>query len=622
MNFPLTICGLPSSCPCATPGVVRVKIKAVNFRWGALLIWTLSATASWAAEQPVTYQLDLREPSSHFVKVTMTIPDAAPSTQIELPTWNNLYQIRDFARNVQEVRAECDARPQELARLDLNSWRSGPESCSRLEIRYAVYANDEGVFSSVLNDRHAFLNPALLLFYLPKERHRSARVKFLLPEGWRLATLLEEEGTTGEFRAANYDVLADSPAEAGDFQEYDYSQKGATFRVVVHADLADYSPDRLLDALKKITAAETELMRDVPFSRYTFILHFPRERAGGGMEHRLGTAISLRADGLRNRWEGLEATLAHEFFHLWNVKRIRPQALEPVDYVHGNDTRDLWFSEGVTSTYQEYILVRAGLITREMFYRHLAAEIQQLQDRPARLFQSVEESGREAWLEKYPDYFRPDRSISYYNKGAILGFLLDLAIRHASRNQHSLDDVMRRLNDEFARHGRYFTQSDLQAIIRDLAPGFTGLHGFFGMFISGTRELDYGTYLGFAGLRLRTSTAERPALGFVAVQSFDGPVRVEIVEPKSNAQEAGLERGDILLKMNGAPLTEPPEGQASGMKPGQKVKFHVRRHNGVLKLEYRLGVKLDTLYHVEEIANASSEQVQVREGWLEGKTAP
>jgi len=587
--------------------------------WACLFACVLTPAIASPAGPPVTYVLDLRAPASHLVRVTMTVPQAAPRTEIQFPAWDALYQIRDFVRNVQELETRCDAQPRELTRVDLQTWRSGEETCASLEVRYAVYANEESVFSSVLNEQHSFMNFALLLFYLPRERQRAARVKFLLPENWKLAILLEEGPAPGEFSAANYDVLADSPAEAGEFQDYRYQQSGAMYRVVVHADPADYSAQRLLASLQKITAAETALMRDVPFSQYTFILHFPRQ-GGGGMEHRNGTAISMSAAELRNHWEALEAILAHEFFHLWNVKRIRPQNLEPVDYVHGNDTRDLWFCEGVTSGYAELALVRAGLITRETFYGRLAEEIRRLQERPARHYQSVEQAGREAWLEKYPDFLRPERSISYYNKGALLAFLLDLGIRHASNNACSLDDVIRRLNDDFARRGRFFTQGDFLGVISGLAPAFTTLHQFVADYITGTRELDYETYLGYAGLRLATAATDQPGLGFLAVQSFDGPIQVEAVDPGSGAERAGLQRGDILLEMDGRSLHAPPLDQLAGIKPGRKVHFRVRRGRREFPLEFPLEAKRRISYRVEEVSDASPEQRRIRQGWLEGTT--
>lgn len=489
-------------------------------------VWAvaLRGCAGRAGDQPLRYLLDLSKPASHRLWVTMTIAGAAPATEIQFPAWTNLYQMRNLVRDVRDLKARCDGRSQKLARLDRNTWRSGPQSCSDLEVSYAVRANEESPFSSALSKQHAFLNFGTLLFFLPQERGRGVRVKFILPAGWKMATLLE--GERDEFKSSNYDNLVDSPTEAGEFQEYRYTQEGsgpdpagdgarqggAMYRVVVYADPTAYSAvpnlgQRLLDSIRKITATETALMHDVPFSRYTFILHFQRRGGGGGMEHRYGTAISLPAAGLLQNWGQLETTLAHEFFHLWNVKRIRPQGLEPVDYTHGNDTSDLWFSEGVTSYYQELVLLRAGMINRETFYARLAAEIGRLEERPARLSQSVEQSGRDAWLEKYRAYNRPNRSISYYNKGELLGLLLDLGIRHASRNQHSLDDVMRRLNEDFARRGRFFTRADLRALIARFSPAFADLDGFFPDYVSGTRELEYDTYLEFAGLHLLSAPA-------------------------------------------------------------------------------------------------------------------
>lgn len=587
---------------------------------GYALACVLMPAGAFGAWQPITYVLDLRDPASHLIRVTMTVPETRPATEIQFPAWNALYQIRDFVRGVRELEVRCDGRARELVPVALSTWRSEPEGCSKLELRYAVYANEESVFSSVLNTQHAFMNFALLLFYLPRERERGVRVKFLLPQGWKLATLLEEAEIAGEFKASGYDILADSPAEAGEFREYSYAQNGAVYRVVVHADPADYSPDRLLASIRKIAAAETALMREVPFSRYTFIFHFPRVGGSGGMEHAYGAAISFPAADLRRNWEGLEATIAHEFLHLWNVKRIRPQGLEPVDYIHGNDTRDLWFCEGVTSMYQELVLLRAGMITRPRFYRVLALEIQRLQERPARLLQSVDQAGREAWLEKYPDYLRPERSISYYNKGALLGFLLDLAIRHASGNQHSLDDVMRGLNDDFAHRKRFFTQEDLRALVVRVAPAFTAVDAFFHDYLSGTHELDYDRYLGFAGLQVVTETVQRPALGFLAVRTLDGPIQVETVDSGSNAKRAGLERGDILLKINGHPLTKLPQDQLSGMKPSRRIKLQVLRGHRVSEVTFILGMKQEATYRVEETSHATAEQLRVRQGWLEGKT--
>jgi predicted metalloprotease with PDZ domain len=562
----------------------------------------------------------------------MSIPEASAGTEIQIPTWNALYQIRDFVKDVEDLKGECDGQAVDLDRKDLNTWRAADRPCSNLAFRYSVYANDDGPFDSILNNNHAFLNLAMVLFYLPRERQRPVQIKFQLPNGWKLATLLEGDGN--EFQVANYDALVDSPVDAGHFLEFSYSQgfipdgapvaemKRATVRLIIDANREDYSPERILDCLQKITSEETTLMQDLPFSRYTFILQFPRDGGStGGMEHRDGAAISIPAASMRNNQGNLESVAAHEFFHLWNVKRIRPQSLEPVDYIKGNDTSDLWFCEGVTNTYAELGLLRTDLIDRKTFYARVAGAIQALQSRSGRRFQSAEMSGREAWLEKYSDYNRMDRSVSYYNKGELLGHLLDLGIRHSSHNQAGLDDVMRRLNQDFARRGRFYTLADLSAMAAQLAPAFD-MNRFLADDVRGTHELDYSTYLGYAGLNLTSHTSGLPVLGFSASRNAAGLLEVDSVDTGSNAERAGLQQGDVLLMADGDSL---PAGADLGLpnwRPGQTVELQVVRGGKARELKFRIGVSEEISIQIEEAPTASADQLQVRNGWLKGVTNP
>ncbi len=573
-----------------------------------------------AASGPIEYQIDLRSPAFHRVRVTMTVVNAAPGIRLQFPAWNALYQIRDFVRNVQQLQAKCGGAAMDLVPLDLETWRSRNEPCNPLTVSYSVYSNAPGIFSSQIIEQRAFLNLADFLFYLPDQRARPVKVRILLPEGWKMATLLPVGPEPNEILAANYDTLVDSPVEAGDFQSYQYQQGAATYRVMVRAHPEDYSSKLLLDSIEQITATETALMQDVPFNQYTFIFHFPRQGGGGGMEHADGTAISFPAARIKTNWVGLESTIAHEFFHLWNVKRIRPQGLEPVDYVHGNDTRDLWFSEGLTSTYGELALERSRLISKLDFYNEVARQIQELQSRPARRFQSAELSGMEAWLEKYPDYFRPERSISYYNKGELLGFLLDLGIRHASGNRHSLDDVMRRLNADFAKRDRCFTDADLETIMGSLSGSPAWVHQFFRDDVDGTAELDYQTYLSYAGLQLKQQPGARADFGFRAERASDGLIRIASVNANGEAAKAGLKPGDVLLKIDGQNLVALPEN-VTGVRPDHHIKFTVRRSGETFDVKYRLGSIPVTAYQIEEMTDASPAQVAIREGWLTGKTA-
>ncbi|MDR3678065.1 MAG: hypothetical protein P4N24_21470 [Acidobacteriota bacterium] len=608
------------------PPPLRMGLHGVRL---LIVLFCLIPCAAGAA-QPIHYVVDLRAPETHLVHVTLSVPEAGPGTEIQIPTWNCLYQIRDFVRSVEDLKSECDGEPADLDREDLNTWRGPNRSCRNLTFHYSVYADTDGPFDSVLDADHSFLNLAMILFYLPRERKRPVQVKYALPKNWKLATLLEGDGF--EFQAANYDALVDSPVEAGHFEDFSYAQdftpagarpaetKHATIRLILDADRADYSPGRILNSVQKITAEETRLMQDLPFNRYTFILHFPHQGGStGGMEHRDGAAIAIPVSDIRSNQSSLESVVAHEFFHAWNVKRIRPQSLEPVDYINGNDTRDLWFCEGVTSTYAQLALLRADLIDRVTFYERVAGAIEVLQEHGARRFQSAEMSGREAWLEKYSEYNRSNRSISYYNKGELLGYLLDLGLRHASQNQAGLDDVMRRLNQDFARQGRDYTLAEIQSIITQLVPAFD-MDRFIAEDVRGTLELDYSTFFGYAGMHLATRTETSPVQGFSASRNSGGLLQVDSVDTGSDAQRAGLQPGDVLMMADGDMLPGGSNPSLPFWRPGQAIELQIAREGGTHTIKFRIGVNQELSVQIEEDPHASPDQLRVREGWLKGIT--
>ena len=290
--------------------------------------------------------------------------------------------------------------------------------------------DDPGPFASQLNADHAFINFAMVLLYVPDRRAEDTKVAFDdVPEGWRVAVELDSSGTasghhSGDYVAPSYDALVDAPVEIGHFDEIRMEAGGRPVRIVIHGDSGDRS--RLVESLKRIVDYDVSLMGGAPFQEYLFLFHVGNNFGGGGMEHMNCTAISADVPAQ------LPSYAAHEFFHAWNVKRIRPQSLEPVDYTREMWTRSLWFAEGVTNTYASYALERTGLWSAPQFYANLADEIRELQSRPAHRWQSVEQSSLDAWYDKYPLYNRPEESISYYNKGQIVGVLLDILIRDRS----------------------------------------------------------------------------------------------------------------------------------------------------------------------------------------------
>ena len=449
--------------------------------------------------------------------------------------------------------------------------------------------------------------------YISDRRAEDIAVAFDdVPAGWRAAAQLPAGSTPNSFSASSYDTLVDAPVEIGKFEEFGFDEGDAHFRVVV--DAREWRRDRLEDSLRRITSYELKLM-GTPFREYTFFFHigpYP-ESGGGGMEHANCTAIGATSV------ESAVTIAAHEFFHAWNVKRIRPQTLEPVDFTKEQYTRALWFAEGVTSTYAAYTLERSDIWPKERFYGDLASQISELDSRPARRWQSVEESSLDAWLEKYDDYHQPDRSISYYNKGQIVGEMLDLAIRDATDNHKSLDDVMRRMNDEYAKKGKYYDDSDgIRAVAEEVAG--TSFEDFFQRYVAGTDEIPYDKFLGSAGLELKSQTVKMAELGFWTAggRSPSSAVTVSQVVPGSSAETAGLLTGDVLLQLNGEAVPPYLAGRMRLHSPGEIIKLRVKRDTKEMDISFALGSNDVNNYSISEVSHATDKQKRIREGWLRG----
>jgi predicted metalloprotease with PDZ domain len=600
------------------------RVLFVSFLFSCLAVAQTAGT-----ESKLDYTVSFADAARHRVHVRMSFDPETGGNDVQLPTWNALYQVRDFSKNVLDVTAATQGGDHlSVHQEDKTTWHIQPHP-GWVNIDYDLMLDEAGPFGAQFNAHHAFLNLAQVLMYPLNGRELPITLHFVnVPARWNLATSLPALSVPAEqpgapaghvLHAENYDRLVDSPCELGDFAESDFEQGGAKYRLVVDADPADYQMPKLLASLKKITAAETAWMNDRPFATYVFIYHFPRGPAGGGMEHAYSTAIDLSANQLSDL-RAFNSVSAHEFFHLWNVKRIRPQSLEPIDYVHENYTRALWFSEGVTTTVADLALLSSGLIQPADYYQQISAAIKTLESRPAHLSQSAEESSLNTWLDKYPSYRTPERSINYYNKGDLLGVLLDLKMREDSRGRHSLRDLFQSMNADFAKQGKFFSDSDG---VRNVAEKLTGtdLHSFFDRYVAGTEELPFDELFASVGLTLEKQEQHVGDAGFAASRNFAGPVVIDQVYGEQ-ARRAGLREGDEIVSIDGQSPNRRLESSFEKMNPGRLVHISVMSGGAKKDIQLTLGQRTQTGYMVRESPQATAEQIARRAAWLKSEDQP
>jgi len=581
----------------------------------AMLLISFSATSFTVSAQTLVYEVSLADRADHLVEVRLHLPAGSSERVLQLPVWNALYQIRDFSQYLAEVKAEDVAgRALPVALVDKSSWKMSGVT-DGATVHYLIRADEPGPYGAQLNTTHAFLNLAEVLVYPADGRALPIQISFThVPTNWKIATALRQP-TQGGFSATNYDQLVDSPVEAGTFQESEFDEGGAHYRVVVDADAADYDLAKLATTCRGIVRAETAWMQDRPLEDYLFIYHFPHFSGGGGMEHAFSAAIELNAQYVNQDPSILAEVTAHEFFHLWNVKRVRPQGLEPIDYTKENYTDALWFSEGVTSTVESYTLLQTHQLDEVKYLERLGQAITVLENRPAHLTQSAEESSLDAWLEKYPAYRRPERSVSYYNKGELLGVMLDLKMRESTRDSQSLRTLFQYLDMEYAQRGIFFPESDG---IRQAAEVIThaDLRQFFSDYVAGTREIPWDDFLNYVGLHvLRTSHVIADS-GFKITHNFDQPPIVSEVDQNGTAEHAGLAVGDAILDLNGSIAFSDMQQQLGAMNPGDTLIVKIHNRSRDHELRWLVQGKDQVSYAVKDLAVVTPEQSSRRDSWL------
>jgi len=598
------------------------------FLSGGARVWAATpvscASPASAQQEPTEYFVSLTDHAAHLAHVSIRLRQGEGTRILAMPVWNALYQVRNFAANVEDVRAQdASGAAAQVRNTTTSEWKiTAPPGC--IVVSYDVHLDVPGPFGSSLSADRGFFNWAMVLMYAPSLRSEPVSLRLLdVPAGWGLRDVHVLGGADpGKVEqvvgvANNYDELADSPAEIGIFGQSEFQQDGATYHVVVDGSLADYDMAKLDALLGRITHAAVDWMQDRPYDEYTFLLHLPHGPGGGGMEHAYGTALEVSANRMHESLLPLANLSAHEFFHLWNVKRIRPRSLEPIDYQRESDTRALWFSEGVTSTVGNLLLVRAGLIDERYYLQHISDEITELQWRPAHRWQSAEDSSLDAWFEGNAYYRSPERSISYYNKGEILGVLLDLRIRQMTQGEKSLRDVLQWMNLHYAKQHRFFSDSEG---VEEAAEAVAGksFAEFFRDYVSGVKEIPYDDFFQFAGLHLVSQTVPVGSAGFTTTANLGAQPEVVQVDPNSDAHRAGIAAGDRVIAIDGEPADASLDDRLSQMLPGTTVKLRIENRKGQRNVKLHLGLRAQTTYKLQDVPSVSQEQRGHRRAWIAG----
>ena len=622
----------------------------------AIVLALLTSFSVFAFAQPdqplgsVTYRLSMPRPASHLFEVTMELelPKDGPvkSLDFQMPKWSpGRYAVFDFAKNVQEFQAlagiclpaglKCVQPNVPVSRVDDQTWRVATMNMHSLTIRYKVFGNDlSGTFSQ-LDTRHANYNGGSIFMYVVNHKPDPVKLVIEPPSGWRITNGRMDRADQREWQFSNYDLMIDTPAEiAPDWTEDQFQVDGKRYHVIVHSfgDEGGKRPALVRD-IEKIVRAETAMWGPPEFDSYTFLIHFAADdTSGDGMEHLTSTQIiepgALGEEGVYG--QTLD-TVAHEFFHVWNVKRLRPAELGPWDFTRPLNTRSLWVAEGITNYYGHLMRRRAGLWDDTALLRRESETITGIENAPGSHLMSAEDSSLSApFLDDAPHAQRTNldnTSISYYPKGELVGMVLDLTIRGKTDGKASLDDVMRRMYDEFYLksanasyylRGRGYTTEDFERVVSEVSG--SDMSGFFRRYVRGVETLPYDEAFGYLGLYLAREPARQPYNAGIGIdwQQTDS-LTIGVVRNGSAAEDAGLQEDDEIISLGRKDVTRENWLVSLGRyKQGDRVPITVKRNRRTIQTTLLFAAPERFEYRIRERGDPTPEQKTLRAAWLKG----
>ena len=599
-----------------------------------------AATAARAAKPsaaPLKYELAFEHPNTHLLDVTIHASDLKGATvEFAIPDWApGSYYIENYSANVQRFRAtSADGKALSWRKTDSQTWQIDLAGAAAVTISYQVFANTLQNNIAQYNERHAFIGGPSVWMYLVDGKDRPIELSVAAPSGWKIATGMEHT-SDHTFGAADYNWFADAPFEISDFAEKDFEVMGTTYHVIVHDVENKKDFTKFANDLQKTVATIVPLFQSVtgtpqaaPFKDYYFIFHI-WPQTGGGLEHLNSTQINFTTDW--NSTEPLPGTTlnqydlklfvaAHEFFHAWNVKRLRPLPLGPFDYTQMVHTPSLWISEGLTSYYGSLSVERAGLVPPLQYLDGIARLITNFEAKPGRKERSIEDTSWDTWFSNPMSISQANNLAntyySYYDGGQIMGHILDFAIRDNTNNQRSLDDWMRLLYSRYALPKPGFKPEDAIHAASEVAG--KDVSDVFRRYISGMEPIPYEQYFALAGIEVTKKVdPDKAWVGIEVKKSDDGHAQIRNVIPGSPAENAGLSNDDVIYAIDSRALeADGVNAQLSSRKPGDTLRITVLRLGEFREFLVTPTTNPNPTYSLKPMENQTEKQKAIYNSWL------
>ena len=571
------------------------------------------------AQSAITYTLSMSKPQTHLFEVEISLRDFPSKTvAFHMPAWRTgRYMIFDFSGGVQEFNViDEHQQPLSFKKTDKDTWLIEKGNSKSVTVTYSVYANEFNQRTRELNTDHAFLDPLSVFMYVDELKNKPVELKVVPFEGWKVTTGLEEvTGKPFTFSAPNFEYFGDCPLEIGNQKDFEFFVDGKKHIISIYGE-GNWNSDTLITDFTKIVIANKELWGELPYNKYIFMIHC-QPNAGGGTEHINSTTMGVRPFIFSNpaAYKGFLGLVSHEYFHTWNVKQLRPKAFAPYDFSKENYTEELWVSEGMTSYYDDLILVRLKFSNAKSYLDNITQMVNNERSRYGNNVQPLAESSFDAWIKYWRGKQNSQNAESdYYGKGSQVSLLLDLEIRQRSKNKFSLNDVLRTMYKRFPKT-KGFTNADLQKVCEELAG--SSLKDFFMSSLYSATPLPWEKILSYAGLEVTAKDSVKKINLGISVQDFGERTRVTNVTPNSPAERAQLDINDEIVALNGYRIRASDFNERiASMKEGDEVSITVFRNDKLkeitLKLEY-FGLPS---YTVKKVDKTTELQQTIYEDWL------